>query len=106
MKIFAERLKYLRQVYKIPQSTLAELLNFRPNAISNYETSRNTPSFKNLIKIADYFDVSLDYLLGRSGEIRHTDFESVFKDVLDYFEDYTIADLFNFARIYKENRFR
>lgn len=36
--------------------------------ISEYKSGKKEPNLQNLIKIADYFDVSLDYLVGRSGE--------------------------------------
>jgi len=60
---FRERLKTLRKQKGITQSDLAEILNYGYTAISNYESGRNEPSIKDLKKIAQFFDVSLDYLL-------------------------------------------
>ncbi len=60
---FKERLKTLRKQKGITQSDLASILNYGYTAVSNYESGRNEPSIKDLKKIAEYFDVSLDYLL-------------------------------------------
>ena len=66
MIIFAERLKELRKKHKVNQTILAELLHVSQRQISYYENAQDTPSLLSLIVIADYFDVSLDYLVGRS----------------------------------------
>jgi len=60
---FKERLKSLRKERKLTQSALGNILNYGYTAISNYESGRNEPSIKDLKKIAEFFDVSLDYLL-------------------------------------------
>ena len=65
---FRERLKFLRENYyvngkKLTQTQLANILGYGYTAISNYESGRNEPSISDLKKIADFFNVSLDYLL-------------------------------------------
>ena len=60
------RLKELRERRHISQVFLGLELNMGQNTISQYETGAREPSFKDLISIADYFDVSIDYLLGRT----------------------------------------
>ena len=60
------RLKELRKKKKISQLKLALDLNMNQNTISRYETMELEADYKTLIKIADYFDVSIDYLLGRT----------------------------------------
>ena len=60
---FKNRLRDLRTEKKIPQNDLAKVLNYGCTAISNYESGRNEPSISDLKKIAEYFDVSMDYLL-------------------------------------------
>ncbi|MDD6095200.1 MAG: helix-turn-helix transcriptional regulator [Clostridia bacterium] len=60
------RLKELRKAKGITQLKLAMDLNTNQNTISRYETGEREPSLSELIKIADYFDVSADYLLGRT----------------------------------------
>ena len=64
------RLKELRKKRKISQLKLALDLNMNQNAISRYENMEREADYKTLIKLADYFDVTLDYLLGRSNEIK------------------------------------
>lgn len=60
---FNERLKNLRNERKIQQKDLASVLNYGATAISNYESGRNEPSISDLRKIAEFFNVSMDYLL-------------------------------------------
>jgi transcriptional regulator with XRE-family HTH domain len=63
---FAERLKELRNKRKISQTVLAELLKVSQRQISYYESGKDTPPLPSLIVLADYFNVSLDYLVGIS----------------------------------------
>lgn len=58
-------LKKLRKEKGISQLKLALDLNMSQNTISRYETGEREPGINELIKIADYFDVSIDYLVGR-----------------------------------------
>lgn len=66
MATFGERLKKLRTEKKITQQELATILNINKSSISRYEKDQQIPEIKLLETIADYFDISLDYLLGRS----------------------------------------
>ena len=59
-------LKKLRKSKKISQLKLAMDLNMNQNTISRYETGEREPGINELIKIADYFDISIDYLVGRT----------------------------------------
>lgn len=59
------RLKNLRKERNISQLKLALDLNMNQNSISRYENCEREADYETLIKFADYFDVSLDYLLGR-----------------------------------------
>jgi len=60
-----ERIKILREKNKMNQADLAAKLGLTSVAISSYENERTLPSINILTKIADLFDVSVDYLLGR-----------------------------------------
>lgn len=60
------RLKELRKKKGISQVRLAIELNTTQNTISRYETGEREPGITELIKIADYFNVSVDYLIGRT----------------------------------------
>lgn len=58
-------LKRLREERGIDQKVLAIDLNVSQPTISDWENGRKTPSVDNLVRLADYFSVSLDCLLGR-----------------------------------------
>lgn len=60
------KIKELRKNRKITLKTLAEELKTSPQVVSRYELEQAQPDFNMLVKIADYFDVSIDYLLGRT----------------------------------------
>lgn len=64
--MFGNILKELRKEYKINQSDLGKKLNLSQRAISHYEKGERFPDEIVLNLIADYFDVSVDYLLGRT----------------------------------------
>lgn len=63
------RLKKLRKTRKISQLKLAMDLNMNQNTISRYENLEREADYETLIKLADYFGVSIDYLLGRTDKI-------------------------------------
>ena len=71
--MFAERLKKLRLEADMKQSDLGKLLGVSASTIGMYEQGRRYPDFETLIKIANYFNVSLDFLLGRS-DIKDTSY--------------------------------
>lgn len=60
------RLRELRRKRGISQLKLAMDLSTNQNTISRYETGEREADYKTLIMLADYFDVSIDYLLGRT----------------------------------------
>lgn len=60
------RLKFLRNKKRITQQRLAIELGINQNSLSRYETGQRQADYDTLIKIADYFDVSVDYLLERT----------------------------------------
>ena len=64
--LFAEILKQLRRKKKLNQKQFANKIFVSPSAVSQYETGRTMPSRETLERIAKYFDVSTDYLLGTS----------------------------------------
>lgn len=61
---FASRLKSLRKAKNITQLHLATILKTNQNTISRYETGEREPGINDIIAIANYFNVSVDYLLG------------------------------------------
>ena len=66
MKIMGERLKLLRTNLGLSQLKLAEEMNIKQSTIVRYEDGTTTPSSERLITFADFFDVSLDYIYGRT----------------------------------------
>ena len=60
------KLRELRKEKGISQLKLAMDLSMNQNTISRYETGEREADYKTLIKIADYFNVSIDYLLERT----------------------------------------
>ncbi len=60
------RLKKLRKEKNISQLKLAMDLDMNQNTISRYENVEREADYKTLIRFAEYFNVSLDYLLGRT----------------------------------------
>ena len=66
MKIFQERLKEQRILNKVTQRQIADFLQIAQPSYIRYEIGTSEPSLANLVKLADYFDVSVDYLLGRT----------------------------------------
>lgn len=64
--ILGEIIKDLRESQNYSQRELSKMLNISPACLSKYETGRSMPSPEMLIKIADTFNVSVDYLLGRN----------------------------------------
>ena len=66
MNKFCERLKSLRIEKEITRNTLANYLNVSVRLISYWENGKRECDFNTLIRLADYFEVSVDYLLGRT----------------------------------------
>lgn len=67
--MFANHLRFLRQSKELNQEQLGEKLGVKKQSISNWENSNIMPSVEMLIKIADYFTVSTDYLLDRDVQV-------------------------------------
>lgn len=66
--MFGKKLKELRLEKKINQSELGEKIGISPSTVGMYERDQRFPDKDILGKIADYFEVSVDYLLGRTDE--------------------------------------
>ncbi|MBU5227803.1 helix-turn-helix domain-containing protein [Clostridium senegalense] len=66
MSTFGERLKELRKEHRLTQQELADNFYLNKSSISRYEKNQQLPENDLLQKIADFFNVSIDYLLGRT----------------------------------------
>ena len=69
MSVFSERLLLLRVMRKLSQREVAENAGVAMRAYQRYEYGEREPQLSTLIRIADFYDVSLDYLAGRSDEM-------------------------------------
>ena len=68
MAKFCERIRELRNERGLKQREMAQAFGLALNSYQAYEYATRYPDFKGLIAIADFFDVSLDYLVGRSDD--------------------------------------
>lgn len=66
MASFSERMKELRLANGMTQAAVGKIIGVRQDSVSIYERGRNYPEVRNLIILADYFNVSIDYLVGRT----------------------------------------
>jgi len=65
MSVFSDRLRQLRKVREVTQAQLAEAIGITDRACRRYEAGENEPTLSVIQKIADFFDVSVDFLMGR-----------------------------------------
>lgn len=66
MANFAERLRELRLEHGMSQDAVGKIIDVKRYSVCGYEKGKNFPEVAGLIALADYFDVSTDYLLGRT----------------------------------------
>lgn len=114
MPDFANRLKSLRNNRGVTQTKLAEYLNVSQNAIYNWENGKREPSFSMLEKIAAFYDVSIDYLLGTEIKYEATsNYEDIRNDYIDTlaahfdgeeFTDEELDEIMNFVEFVKNKR--
>lgn len=64
--MLGDTIRKLREEKGLKSSYVAEILNVANSTYSGYENNKSEPNYEILIKIADYFDVTIDYLLGRT----------------------------------------
>lgn len=75
------KIRLLREELEISQKDMAKQLNMSNNTLSQYETSKRTPDFVTLKQIAEYLEVSLDYLAGFI-DVPYDPLDSNFQDLL------------------------
>ena len=66
MKQLGMRLRALREGIGLSQSKFADVIGSTQSSINRYEQGQSAPSLETLVKYADYFDVSMDYIFGRT----------------------------------------
>ena len=65
MSVFSDRLRRLRKARDVTQAQLAEAIGITDRACRRYEAADNEPTLSVIQGIADFFDVSVDFLMGR-----------------------------------------
>ena len=63
--VFRQRLQTLREKKHISRIVLSELCGLHPDAIRRYERGESEPTLHSLVAIAEFFEVTVDYLVGR-----------------------------------------
>lgn len=66
MSVLGDRIKSLRESENIQQNEFAKKIGVSNVVLSRYESGERKPDYDTLVTIADYFNVTIDYLLGRS----------------------------------------
>lgn len=94
--MFIQRLKELRASIDISQASLAEAIGVSQQAVAKWETDKATPDPYMIVKIAQYFNVSTDFLLGVSSTTNHPENKDISSDLSDdeqkIIEAYRTAD--------------
>lgn len=97
-----ERIRYLRTKNNMSSKELSKILNISESSVSLYESGKRTPSLSLIIKIADYFNVSTDYLLGKTSMPKQYcssnsefDFALQLQSIINTFDDGGNILLFN-----------
>jgi len=78
-----ERLRELRIQHKISQQAIANALGVSRQAYGHYEAGSREPSQEVILRLADYFDVTTDYLLGREKKVEEIPAEAGSDGALD-----------------------
>ena len=65
---FPQQLKEARKCKNFKQKEMAELLGIKLRSYQQYEGGQRRPDYETLVALADYLDVTTDYLLGRTEE--------------------------------------
>ena len=66
MNMVSERMKILRESIRLSQKDLAAKLGISQSGVNRYENKQSEASYETLLQYADFFDVSLDYIYGRT----------------------------------------
>lgn len=62
-----KKIKQLREAHGLSQRELANRIGVNASAVNRWESGEKKPELTNLVRLADVFEVTLDYLLGRAG---------------------------------------
>lgn len=85
MKIY-ERLKFLRKEQGLLQKNIADFLNISKSAYGYYEQGRNEPDIHTIVKLADFYQVSTDYLIGKT-DVKQADLTKKESDIIKMYRN-------------------
>ncbi|MEB4856129.1 helix-turn-helix domain-containing protein [Priestia megaterium] len=91
--MFSVRLTYLRKKKNVTQQKVADYLGITRPAYTAYEQGKRQPDYETLTKIADFFDVTVDYLIGRTDDPQEDSIKEDDDKVLDGFWGYDLKGL-------------
>ena len=83
MKIVAERLRQLRESMKLSQVKMGEIVGVKQASLNRYELDIASPSLETLTRYAEFFDVSLDFIFGRTDSPQGKLYKNIPKIALD-----------------------
>ncbi|PZE20484.1 helix-turn-helix domain-containing protein [Paenibacillus xerothermodurans] len=69
---YGERIALLREKHSLTQDELSAKLGITRASLSHYENNRREPDYKTIVNIANFFNVSIDYLMGRTDDAHKT----------------------------------
>lgn len=81
--MFGKQLRKLRNKQGISAKTLGGILGIPQTTISNWENLKSEPNYESLIKIANYFNVTVDYLVGNDNEENKNEISRLAKELFD-----------------------
>ena len=87
MNIIGGRIKYLRRQKGVLQIDIANYLDISRTTFSGYERGEIIPPYTKMLKMAEYFNVTVDYIMGVTNDAKS---ENSFKDIPDIIEQLTI----------------
>lgn len=96
--MFSQRLSELRKNKKLTQAEFARVFNIATGTIGMWESGKRTPDNETMKKIADFFDVSIDYLVGRSNKLIEPEVVAFHKNTPGDFTDDEKEEIDNFIQ--------
>lgn len=106
--MFGDRLKKIREERNINQADLAAVLNVSQGTIGNWETNKRTPDLATIKRIAEFFNVSIDYLADNESNIEIDEMDKAFFRLKKGLEPYNLSNkdtdfLLSVFKAHKEN---
>jgi len=101
--LFGERLKMLREKAGVSQQKIADMVGLTQQAVGKWENDKAEPDLATVTKLADFFDCSTDYLLGKTNIRKYPHTIAAHHDGDDYTEE-ELADIEKFKEFVRSKR--